>query len=52
MRKLTPDERRRLDEINRERDAIVARFEARLRCDAERESRRRSWIRRLLPFGR
>jgi hypothetical protein len=51
MRKLTPEETARLEELRREQDARRVRIEAALERWAEREERRRRLIRRILRFG-
>jgi len=51
MRKLTPDEIARLDQLNREQAERRARLEAKLQRWEEREERRRRLVRRLLRLG-
>jgi hypothetical protein len=51
MRKLTPEETARLDELRREQDERRARIEAALQRWEEREERRRRLVRRLLRLG-
>jgi hypothetical protein len=51
MRKLTPDEIARLEELHRESVEFRERWEAKMQRWKEREERRRRLLRRLLRFG-
>jgi hypothetical protein len=51
MRKLTPEEIARLEQLHRESDEFRKRWDAKMRRWQEREEQRRRLVRRILRLG-